>query len=484
MMKTKVPVWSVGLLAVVMLSACQNTSVPLKSQIEIPQKFDHAAAAKGSTEIKQWWRNWHDPVLTALIEQGLTQNHDMRIALSRLNEARAINKMAEADMGPMVGLSGSAGLIRGNADNPLNRDTRALLGRFPQTSNMADDTQSIQGSSLTGGFTASWEPDIFGAKRSDADAAGYASIGVQEQVYGAQILLAADIADNYFQARAAQKSMQISQQRITVMQRMLQYVTGRFQSGQQTRYEVGDVESKLTALQARQATIQTEYDTAVRKIAVLIGQTPQQFNLPESSIDVLAIQPAAPSGQTPQGMLGRRPDIRAQEAQVNAYAAKLASAKADLLPRFTINFLGQGGKISVDSDSALKGWGNLLSVGIQVPIFTNGRLKANIAASDARLLAALLQYDQAVLRALGEVDSTYQAKYALSRQSLLLAKAQQQAARQAADAQKLFKYGHKTLDEALKARLMQYEMAENLLHTQVTGAQASINLYKALGGGW
>lgn len=483
-MKTKLPVWFVGWLAVGMLSACQNTTVPLKSQIEIPQQFDQAVVAWSNAEIAQWWRNWHDPVLTTLIEQGLTQNHDMRIALSRLSEARAINRLAEADLGPTVGLNGSANLFRGSADNPFNDNTRALLNNFPQAAGLNQDSQTVKGSSLVGGIAASWEPDIFGAKRSDADAARYAAMGMQEQAYGVQVLLAGDIADNYFKARAAQKRMQISKQSVSAMQRMLQYVTGRFQAGQLTRYEVDDIESKLAALQARQATIQTEYDTAVRKIAVLTGQVPQQFSLPISSVDVLVAQPEAPSGQTPQGMLERRPDIRAQEAQIHAYAAKLASAKADLLPRFTINFLGQGGRISVDSDTVLKGWGNLLGVGIQVPIFTNGRLQANIAASDARLQAALLQYDQAILRALGEVDSAYQAKYAFNQQTSLLVKAHQKAAKQATDAQKLFRYGHKTLDETLRAELAQYEMAENLLHTRMAGAQATINLYKALGGGW
>ena len=223
---------------------------------------------------------------------------------------------------------------------------------------------------------------------------------------------------------------------------------------------------------------------AARAIAVLTGQTPQSFRLPESSVNVLAQQPAAPEGQTPQGMLERRPDIRAHAAQVNAYAAKLASAKADLLPRFTINFLGQGGRIEVDGDSALKGWGSLLSVGIQMPIFTNGRIQANIAAADARLQTALLQYDQTVLRALGEVDNAYQAQASLARQNRLLADAQQQAARQAADAQKLFRHGNKTLDEALRAQLGEQEMADSLTRSQLARAQMTVNLYKALGGGW
>lgn len=462
-MNKQIKAWSFSLMAACTLAACQNTTVPLDGRIDVPPQFSQAEAARGSVDIGHWWQSWHDPVLSALVEQGLQQSPDVQIAVSRLNEARATSRMARADLGPQAGLSGSAGIVRGNVDNPLNDNTRA---------------------SLLGGASASWEPDIFGGKRSDADAAAYAALGVQEQLYGAQMLVAGDIADHYFSARAAQKRLQTASRNIAVMQRMAQYVQGRFQAGQATRYEVNEVQSRLAAVRAQQSTIQSEYDAAARAIAVLTGQTPQSFRLPESSVNVLAQQPAAPEGQTPQGMLERRPDIRAHAAQVNAYAAKLASAKADLLPRFTINFLGQGGRIEVDGDTALKGWGSLLSVGIQMPIFTNGRIQANIAAADARLQTALLQYDQTVLRALGEVDNAYQAQAALERQNRLLADAQQQAARQAADAQKLFRHGNKTLDEALRAQLGEQEMADSLTRSQLARAQMTVNLYKALGGGW
>ena len=482
-MNKQIKAWSFSLMAACTLAACQNTTVPLDGRIEVPPQFSQTEAARGSVDIGRWWQSWHDPVLSALVEQGLQQSPDVQIAVSRLNEARATGRMARADLGPRAGLSGSAGIVRGEIDNPLN-GTRALLGQFPQTGALADSRQSVKGNSLLGGASASWEPDIFGGKRSDADAAAYAAMGVQAQLYGAQMLVAGDIANHYFSARAAQKRLQTASQNIAVMQRMAQYVQGRFQAGQATRYEVDEVQSRLAAVRAQQSTIQSEYDAAARAIAVLTGQTPQSFTLPESSVNVLAQQPAAPAGQTPQGMLERRPDIRAHAAQVNAYAAKLASAKADLLPRFTINFLGQGGRIEVDGDTALKGWGSLLSVGIQMPIFTNGRIQANIAAADARLQTALLQYDQTVLRALGEVDNAYQAQASLARQNRLLADAQQQAARQAADAQKLFRHGNKTLDEALRAQLGEQEMADNLTRSQLARAQMTVNLYKALGGGW
>ena len=473
--------FAASLLALAFLTACQTTTIFTASTVKIPQAFDQAQAARGSAETGNWWRQWNDPVLTALIEQGLQQSHNIRIAQSRLQEARANTRLSDADKGPTVGLSANAARLDASIRNPLNEQARTALAQIPQASSLGQRNISLESDSFTGGFSASWEPDIFGKKRSDADAARYAQMGAQEQVYGAQMLVAGEIAENYFKARAAQARLKTAERTTATLQRMVRYVEGRFQAGHVSAYEVNQARSQFTATQARQSTLSAEYAAYVRSIAVLTGQAPQGFKLPDSRADILAAQADAPSGQTPSGMLERRPDIRAQAAQVNAYAAKLASAKADLLPRFTISFLSQG-TINVDSD--FKSWSNLISAGIQLPIFTNGRIKANIAAADARLQTALLQYDQTVLKALGDVDSAYQTHSALNRQNSLLQTAHQQAAKQASDSEKLFRYGNKTLDEALRAQLGEQEMQDALIQSRLARAQTLVGLYKALGGGW
>lgn len=465
-----------------LLSACQSTQVVRQSDVSIPMTFNENQAAKGSPEISRWWQQWQDPLLSSLIEQGLQDSPDIRIAESRFAEAGAISRLANADLGPQVGVNASAGIIDGSAHLSANENLSNLLGA---STALLETRQDLDSSHANVGFAAAWEPDIFGKKQSDADAARYAALGVQEKVHGAQMLLADQIADHYFQARAAQQREVITARNIDILTRFERYVQGRFQAGQVTMYEVNNIQSKLNAMRAKKSTINAEYATHVRSIAVLIGQVPQSFVLPSTNIDILSHQPSAPSGQTPQGLLERRPDLRAYGAQVNAYSAKLASAKADLLPRFSIRFLGQGGRIDVDSDVPdLKGWGSILSVGINVPIFTNGRIEANIESADARLQTALLQYDRSLLRALSEVDNTYQAHQALQQQQILLNKAYRQSVKRATDAEKLFRYGYQTLDEALTAQLDSEQIQENLVQSQLARAQMLLNLYKSLGGGW
>lgn len=464
------------------LAACKSTVVPAASEIGVPQSFDHAAAQE-DTDTARWWQSWGDPVLDRLVAQALAQNFDIRAARSRLNEARAQAELARADLMPSVGAQlGGRGVLGGEADNPLNDTARTVLARIPAASALSQKEFDLSGYSLSAALSASWEPDIFGRKTADADAARHAALGVQEQVYGARLLAAAETADNYLQARAAQARLAVLQDNIRTLERLLRYTRGRFAAGHTAADSVDAVKSRLSAARSAEGSLKAAYGSAVRNIAVLTGQVPQGFRLPESPRDLLAEPPAAPAGATPQGMIERRPDLRARAAAVRARAAQVAGAKADLLPRFTIGFLTQGMRIG--GDTVLAGWASLLSAGIQVPLFTGGRIRANIKAADARLKTALLEYDRNLLAALGETDSAYQLHTALARQSTLLAQSQKEAAKHAADSRRLFELGSKTLDAALTAQTDAAQARDRLIQSRLAQTQTLIALYKALGGGW
>ncbi|PJG82928.1 efflux transporter outer membrane subunit [Caviibacterium pharyngocola] len=450
----------------VVLSACSNTEIDARSGVTLPSEFERTQATKGSTEIAQWWRNWQDPQLNALIERGLAANLDIANVQARLKEAQANSRAAEADRGPSLGAAGAVGGGISNVDTGM-------------TNSSVSRTRS-----LSGGIIASWEPDFFGQKRSDAQAAEAVTLGYQEQVYAAQLLVAAQIAENYFKIYAVDQQSAVIKRNVYTLQQLQRYIQGRFDAGQATAYEINEINGQISALQAKQATLTAQADSYQRNIAVLLGQTPQGFRLVKNA-DPLARIPAAPSGQQPGDLLERRPDIRAGARQIEAYMAKLASAKADLYPRFDMTFIGQGGRVVLNNDlSPISGLGSLFNIGVQLPIFTNGRIAANIDAADARLKAALIQYDKTLLTALGEVDSAYQLQYGLNNQTRLLQKAYAQAQKQASDAQALFKHGEKTLDIALRAQISALNYQEQIIQSRLARAQNLVNLYKSLGGGW
>ena len=475
--------FAIRLFAIGSLAACAHQQIDVEPQVALPDQFSHTAAAQGQAEIMQWWRAWPDPLLGQLVEQGLAANRDLAATRAKLIAARATAATARADLGPQAALTGSVGAHNVQLDNPLGSDMRQGLSAF--NTPLSDDSQRLSGHNSRLGFSARWEPDIFGAKRSDADAANYAALGEAEKWHGAQMLLATDIADHYLQVRALQQRIRSGQNSIATLQQLHRYSQGRFHAGQASDYDVRDIAAKVSALQAQQATLQAQADAHTRILAVLTGQIPQNFTLPDVGTDVLTNLPAAPSGQQPLQVLERRPDVRANRAAVQAYSAKLASARADLLPRFDIQFVWQTGRIRLDSDlPAMKGLGGLVSAGVTLPIFTAGRIQRNIDAADARLSAALAQYDHSILNALAEVDSSYQLQYSLNRQNRWLADAVAQAQQQATGADKLFRYGHLTLDRSLSARLNAEDLAERQIQGRLAEAQNLLNIYKALGGGW
>lgn len=455
--------------SVAILMACSQTQVQQQSQVKIPQQFEQTNNSSNFSQqnIQQWWQNWQDPVLNQLIAQALKQNLDIASAQARLQEALAISQAAQADLGPNVGLSGTAGA----GVNDLN------------TGVINPSSSHIYG--LMGGINASWELDFFGQKRSDRDAAQYSALAYQQQVYATQLLITGQVAQNYFAMYAVEQQQKAIQQQISTLQQLQNYLQARFNAGDVNAYDKQDIAKQISALQAKSATLQAQRDIKQRTIAVLLGQPPQNFKLQMQQTNPLTKVPNPPTGQTPSTVLERRPDIMARIAEVNAYTAKLASAKADLYPRFDLSFMGQGGRIELDNDlSYLSGVASFVSLGIQLPLFTNGRIQANIDAADARLKNALIQYDKTLLNALAEVDNAYQMQKSLNNQTALLQQAVKQAQTQASTARKLYQYGDKTFDSTLTAQLTVLDYQLQLIDAQLNQANNLISLYKALGGGW
>lgn len=458
---------SLTLLLASLLTACSHIEVAIPPSHTIPAKFDQLPSSSQATELRQWWSLWQDKQLDNLVATALKNNADIALAQARLQEAQAISGLAQADQGPSVGMSGTLGRL----------DTR--LKDLPL---LGDRNDRIQGGSLN--LVASWEPDFFGKKRSDSQAALYAALSQEEQWHATQLAVISAIAQTYFQFNHVWQQYDLLQKNLAIVQQLHRYVEGRFHAGYVTRFEVDEVNNKILLLQSHQAALQAKADSLQRQIAVLTGTTPQTFKL-HANPEGLKTSPQPPVGQLPGTVLNRRPDIRAYSLAINARAAQVASAKADLYPRFDIQFLGHGGRLSLSKDlSGFSEFASLISLGVQLPLFTNGRIQANIDAADARLKASVIEYDKALLKALAEVDSYYQLTSAFAQKITLLEKRVQQQQQQANQANILFQHGNKTLDNVLTARLDTLTAQQDLLDARLQHHENMVLLYKALGGGW
>lgn len=467
-----------------LISGCQNTPVKSQSQVTFPQTFDYVLPMGEQSDIRAWWQQFRDPVLSRLIEDGLQHAPDVRQANARIDEARAIARLANADKGLMVGASGGATAATGSVDNPLPSNVRRPLGMLG--GDWGDTNIDVDGHSYHLGVLASWEPDFFGKKQSDADAAGYAYLATAEKNHAAQMLVSAKIAQAYFEARSKERQAAVLKRTEAALVDLRRYAKARFDLGQGTRYDIDDVEVKLQGIRAKQANLAAERQANIRQIAVLSGKTPQTFDIPVSRDNVFKRLPNAPRGYYPSDLLTRRPDIRAKQAQVNALAAKHGSAVADRYPRFGLDFGAVTGGLSI-SDNGLSSTGatvGLVNASVSVPLFTNGRISLNIDAADARVQAAMAEYDKTLLNALAEVDNSAQLDAALRRQHTDLQTGVQAAELQASHAKKLYNYGRQTFDSMPKARITAQEYEQSLIQNELGQALNLVALYNALGGGW
>ena len=240
------------------------------------------------------------------------------------------------------------------------------------------------GNTTGGSLMATWELDLFGARHADADMVQQLVYGAQEQEHGAQLLVAADIASRYFEARGGERRLAVLMQAVQVAERGHHYAQGRFKAGHADASEVDQAEMQWRAAQAQVEPLKALIASHVRRIAVLMGRLPQAFI-------ALPAQPAAAKGAAsmpplpavlPGDVLARRPDVRGMARKVLSQVAKVGSAKAELFPKFYLGLGATAGRLHPDHASGHNFGTQMLGVGMRLPIFEAGRIRQHIAAQE------------------------------------------------------------------------------------------------------
>lgn len=458
------------LAAIATLGACSpfHTRTP-PSRVTVPSRFAQAPAGTDpATDLTTWWRSWNDPALTHVVETALAANPDIRIARDNVLQARAAHVIARSTLYPTVGATGNIG-------------GGGMSWRNPAGLSQLSDGDPATDAHLAG-IGASWEPDLFGGRHADSRAARALMLGQQAEYHGMQMLVAADAAENYLRAQGVQRQIDLLDRSIGILQRLRTYTQARFVAGQAVSADVRAVDEKLSLQRARRPLLVEEYDLHRRRLAILSGQAPE--NAPSLPAPGAFFVPAAPSGEMPDTVLERRPDVLARRDQVEAALDRLKSAKTDLLPRFGLEFFGGDGRLRFDGIPGLSGTGGLIALTTYLPIFTAGRVHARIHAAHARLDAAVAGYDRTVLNALGEVEDAYEARTSADTRAHDLATAVLQAGRNVSDVTGLYEGGQRMMQDILRARLDELDAREQVLRNEDMQTLASIHLARALGGGW
>lgn len=485
---------SLVLLFSLLLAACEVGRDYQAPVVSTPPSYLLSASMTPVTgEIGSWWQSFHDPQLDSLIARALAANLDMQTAASRIRQARYHERELRAQFFPSVDANASATRTKLSA-NSISLGGLALSGSSPSgnSGTAGSASGSLAPLGLPGtefntfqlGFDMSWELDLFGKTRRAAEAAAADTQALGWSLRDSWVSLAAEVAQGYFELRAAQQRVGVRQQQITHEQRKLAVLRAQLASNLATALTVQQQQSELALSQSQLPPLQAEIQIHVHALGVLLGQTPESLTTELSDDGTrLSEPPTVPVG-LPSELLLRRPDVRTAERRLAQASAKTGEATADLYPRITLT--ASPALISTALSNLVSSGSENASIGGSLAwnVFDGGKLRAALHEADESEKQSLLAYQKAVLIALQDVEDALSQLVAQSAQTdqLLQSLSAAQKAEAIADAQ--YRAGIAPLTTLLSASATQLDAVDRLIVARADRDRDTVALYKALGGGW
>ena len=453
------------------LAGCTVGPDFLKPTPQMPEKFAEAPKDEitvKSLDLSRWWVIFRDPELNSLIERAVQANLDLQIAEARIREARAQRVVVAAAFYPEIDASGTYSRSR-TSENANTSKTSATPGGV---------------NLYQAGFDASWEIDVFGGVRRAVEAATADIAVTEENRRDVLVTLLAEVSLNYLDVRGTQARLAVAEKNIFTQRQALEIAKARYEAGLSSELDVAQAKAQLATTEAGVPALETVLRQAIHQLGVLLGLPPESL-LEEllATGPIPAGPPEVPPG-LPSELLRRRPDIRQAEQELAAATARVGVATANLFPRFFLT--GLVGQSSVDSSDFLQASSRYWSVGPTIvwPVFTAGRLRAQVAVQNAKEEQAAIRYERAVLNALRDVEDALVAysKEQATRDSLIQAV---KANRQATDiAKELYTRGLVDFLNVLVTERAQYNTEDALAQSGQRVSSNLVSLFKALGGGW
>lgn len=457
-----------------LLGACAVGPNYKRPQVAVPSQWT-VAATRGtetkSPETDEWWASFQDPELNSLVDRSVSRNLDLKLALERVQEARAARGVARSFFFPSIDGAASATRNRQRIIAPVGPQNSPLIA-------------PVEYNNFQGGLSASWELDVFGGIRRSVQAATADMTAAEENRRDVLVILLGDVGRVYAQLRGFQRRLEIANKNIKTQQDTLDLTSARAKAGLATELDVSRAAAQLESTKSVVPSLISGIDVSIHRLSVLLGEEPGALRSElEKTSPIPSAGPEVDVG-LPSDLLKRRPDIRRSEAQLAAATARIGEAKADLFPRFVLT--GTAGRQATQLHDLTLGAGNFFSAGpgISLPLFTGGRIRSNIAVQTSRQREALISYQSAILTSLEEVENAL-VSYSQEqerRDRLNDAVAHSQLAVDLATEQ--YKAGLVDFLSVLDAQRDLYANEDQLVQSQTSVTTNLVGLYRALGGGW
>jgi multidrug efflux system outer membrane protein len=447
------------LAAALVLGACATGSPPAPVP-SVPPAWAEQGAADSIAMTREWWRGFGSTELAGLIDDALHANPDMAIAVERVREAEAQVRIAGASLFPALNFGASTG----------RRETR------PPGGSWSGETSS------SASLSASYEIDLWGGNAAGKRSAESSLLATRYDQETVRLTLVAGVASGYFQLLSLRGRLAIARENLEIAERVLKVVDARARNGAASELDLARQRAAVLGLRASMPALELQERQTLYALAILAGRQPEGFEAAGSAVSALAV-PRVAAG-LPADLLTRRPDLASAEAQLASANANVAAARAALLP--SISLTGSAGLASNVLINFLSAPTATLALGASLlqPIFDGGRLRGQVDTAASRERELMENYRKSILAALADVEGALASVGRTADQETLQALVAEQARIALRLAEIRYREGADDLLTVLDAQRTLFQAEDQLAQVRLSRLQASIGLFKALGGGW
>lgn len=465
------------LASLLIVAGCSVAPRYERPAVATPAAFKETAPAEGWKTAQpaeaqargEWWKAFGDATLDALETQAAAANQNLQAAAARLTQSRSLQRSAQADRAPQVGVG--FGPTR-------QRPSPASQGLPPD----ADTDYRTLWRAQAG---ISYEVDLFGRVASSVDAATASTQQNEALFHSLQLALQADVANAYFLLRELDAEQALLARTVTLREQTLSLVQKRFDAGDISELDLARVRTEYASARSQSEGVARRRANAEHALAVLLGKTPAEFSLVAQPLSRVAL--SVPAG-LPSALLERRPDIAAAERAMAAANARIGAAKSAFFPSLVLT--GSGGYESAQLGDLFQ-WssrsfllGPLAGTILNLPLFDGGRRQANLDRARAAYEEEVSNYRQSVLTAFREVEDNLAGMRILDTQMSAQDEAVKASSRASQLSQMQYREGLVSYLDVIDADRSVLDQQRVALQLDGERARTAVNLIRALGGGW
>lgn len=444
------------------LAGCATTSPIDRPELAMGQTWNAPEVATENTVPPDslWWQAFGSAELDRLIRQAFDQSPDLAAMAERVFQAEQQARIAGSSLLPSLNLSGGTG-------------ARVTDG----------DDSSRRSESTSATLNASYELDVWGnlaASREEAEASFRATAFDYDTV---RLTLASSVATSWFQLLALEEQLRVARENLGIAERTEQIVDARYRNGAASRAELLRQQTEVLNQRASLVPLQLQYRQTRSALAVLVGASPLGFNTDTTGKTLLAmVLPSADAG-VPSDLLTRRPDLAREEARLQAADANVEQARTAFLPSVSLGLSAGASNadlLTLANPVETAGW----TLSLAQTLFDGGRLDAQQAISESQRLELVENYRSAILTALQETDDALDRVQTSQHREELKQTVNERAARTLELTELRYREGSDELLTLLDAQRTLFQTRDQLVQLRLARLVATVDLYKALGGGW